>query len=187
MNNKSLLSAEQRAELLNTLQARFEKNTKRHKGLEWAGVQARLEKSPDKMWTLNEMESTGGEPDVIGQDAKTGEYIFCDCAADSPKNRRSFCYDGEALAARKENKPANSAIQMATAMGVEILSEAEYRNLQKLGEFDTKTSSWVKTPESIRKRGGAIFCDRRYDTVFTYHNGADSYYASRGFRGSLKV
>jgi hypothetical protein len=187
MNNKNLLSAEQRAELLNTLQARFEKNTKRHKGLEWANVQARLEKSPDKMWTLNEMESTGGEPDVIGQDAKTGEYIFCDCAADSPKNRRSFCYDGEALAARKENKPANSAIQMATAMGVEILSEAEYRNLQKLGEFDTKTSSWVKTPESIRKRGGAIFCDRRYDTVFTYHNGADSYYASRGFRGSLKV
>lgn len=187
MNNKNLLSAEQRAELLNTLQARFEKNTKRHKGLEWASVQARLEKSADKMWTLNEMESTGGEPDVIGQDAKTGEYIFYDCAADSPKNRRSFCYDGEALAARKENKPANSALQMAAAMGVEILTETEYRNLQKLGEFDTKTSSWVKTPESIRKRGGAIFCDRRYDTVFTYHNGADSYYASRGFRGSLKV
>ncbi|HQZ22530.1 MAG TPA: DUF4256 domain-containing protein [Thermoflexales bacterium] len=186
-NTKNLLSPKQREDFFKTLKARFEKNTKRHKGIEWAKVQARLEANAEKVWSLSEMESTGGEPDVVGHDLKTGEYIFYDCAAESPKDRRSFCYDGEALESRKENKPANSAIGMATAMGVELLTEAEYRELQKLGEFDTKTSSWVKTPEGIRKRGGAIFCDRRYDTVFTYHNGAESYYASRGFRGSLKV
>jgi hypothetical protein len=181
------LSANQRQELLRTLKARFEKNTNRHKGLEWTRVQARLEANPQKMWSLSEMERTGGEPDVIGHEKGTGEYVFYDCAAESPKGRRSVCYDREALEARKEHKPKDSAVDMADAMGIELLSEEQYRNLQTLGEFDTKTSSWVKTPSDIRKLGGAIFCDRRYDHVFTYHNGADSYYAARGFRGSVKV
>jgi Protein of unknown function (DUF4256) len=181
------LSPEQREELLRTLKARFEKNMNRHKGLEWAKVQARLEANPEKLWSLNEMERTGGEPDVVGHDKQTGEYIFCDCSAESPKGRRSVCYDREALEARKEHKPKNSAVDMATIMGIEILSEEQYRELQTLGSFDTKTSSWVKTPSDIRKLDGAIFCDRRYDHVFTYHNGAESYYAARAFRGSLKV
>ena len=185
--NKKELSSKQREELLTALKARFEKNMKRHKGLEWAKVQAKLEGSTEKLWSLNEMENTGGEPDVVGFDKKTGEYIFYDCSEESPKGRRSFCYDREALDARKENKPKNCATDIATAIGVELLSEEEYRALQKLGAFDTKTSSWVKTPADIRKLGGAIFCDRRYDKVFTYHNGADSYYAARGFRGSLRV
>jgi len=185
--NKKTLSAEQKAALLNILKARFEKNMGRHKGMEWANVQARLESSKDKLWSLHEMERTAGEPDVVGHDKKTGEYIFYDCSAESPKDRRSICYDHEALEKRKENKPANSAIQMAADMGIELLTEDEYRNLQTLGNFDTKTSSWVKTPGDIRKLGGAIFCDRRYDTVFVYHNGAESYYAGRAFRGSLKV
>jgi hypothetical protein len=173
-------------QLLTILKARFEKNMSRHNGIGWAQVQARLEADPDKMWSLNEMERTGGEPDVIGRD-QTGEYLFCDCSPESPKGRRSICYDGEALESRKENKPANDAIEMAAAMGIELLTEEQYRELQKLGEFDTKTSSWVKTPSKIRKLGGAIFCDRRFDTVFVYHNGAESYYGARGFRGLLKV
>jgi hypothetical protein len=181
------LSPEQREELLRALKARFEKNMNRHKGLEWAKAQARLEANPEKLWALNEMERTGGEPDVVGHDGKTGEYIFFDCSAESPKGRRSICYDREALEARKEHKPENNAIDMAAAMGTEILTEAQYRELQTVGNFDTKTSSWVKTPPEIRKLGGAIFCDRRYDHVFTYHNGAESYYGARGFRASLRV
>lgn len=188
------LSPKQIEELLKTLKERFEKNTNRHKNIEWAKVQAKLEANLEKMWSLNEMEKTGGEPDVVGYDKKTGEYIFYDCSAESPKGRRSLCYDREALEARKEHKPKGSAVDMASAMGIELLTEEEYRELQKLGNtdspaggFDTKTSSWVKTPANIRKLGGAIFCDRRYDTVFVYHNGAESYYAARGFRGSLKV
>jgi uncharacterized protein DUF4256 len=184
---KKKLSAEQREELLKTLKTRFEKNMVRHKGLEWAKVQARLEANPEKLWALNEMERTGGEPDVVSHDKKTGEYTFYDCSVESPKERRSICYDRQALDARKENKPRDSAVDMAAAIGVELLTEAQYRELQKLGEFDLKTSSWVKTPAEIRKLGGALFCDRRYDTVFVYHNGADSYYAARGFRGSLSV
>jgi len=184
---KEKLSPKQREELLSALKARFEKNMNRHKSVEWAKVQAKLEASPEKLWSLNEMESTGGEPDVVGQDKKTGEYIFYDCSAESPKGRRSLCYDREALDARKEAKPKDSAIDVATAMDIEILTEEQYRELQKLGNFDTKTSSWVKTPTNIRKLGGAVFCDRRYDTVFLYHNGAESYYAARGFRGSLRV
>ena len=185
--NKKQLSPEQREELLRVLKARFEKNMNRHKGLEWAKVQARLEGNPEKLWSLHEMERTGGEPDVVGHDKKTGEYVFYDCAAESPAGRRSVCYDREALEARKENKPKESAMNMAAAMLVELLTEEQYRELQKLGTFDTKTSSWVKTPPDIRKLGGALFCDRRYDTVFLYHNGADSYYAARGFRSSLRV
>jgi hypothetical protein len=181
------LSAQQRAELLTVLKARFEKNMNRHKGLEWSKVQAKLESNPEKLWSLNEMERTGGEPDVVGFDKKTGEYVFYDCSAESPKERRSICYDREALDARKENKPKNSAMDMAAAMGVELLTEEQYRELQKLGNFDLKTSSWVETPADIRKLGGALFCDRRYNQVFLYHNGADSYYAARGFRGSLSV
>jgi hypothetical protein len=184
---KKELSSEQRDELLRNLKTRFEKHMSRHKGLEWAKVQARLEVNPEKLRALHEMESTGGEPDVVGVDKKTGEFIFYDCSAESPKGRRSVCYDPEALESRKEHKPKNSAIGMAAAMGVELLTEEQYRALQKLGEFDTKTSSWVKTPADIRKLGGALFCDRRYDAVFLYHNGAESYYAARGFRGSLRV
>jgi len=187
MKTKKELSPDQRDELLRTLQTRFEKNMNRHKGIEWAKVQAKLEANAAKLWSLNEMETTGGEPDVVGQDKKTGEYVFYDCSVESPKGRRSVCYDREALDSRKEHKPANSAIDMAAAMGIELLSEEQYRELQKLGSFDTKTSSWVQTPAEIRKRGGALFCDRRYDQVFLYHNGAESYYAARGFRGSLKV
>ena len=186
-NTKKQLSAKQREELLTTLKTRFEKNMHRHKGLEWTKVQSKLETSPEKLWSLNEMETTGGEPDVVGFDKKTGEYVFYDCSAESPKGRRSLCYDREALAARKEHKPKDSAVDVAAAIGVELLTEEQYRELQKLSEFDTKTSSWVKTPAEIRKLGGALFCDRRYDTVFLYHNGADSYYAARGFRGSLRV
>jgi hypothetical protein len=181
------LSKKQREEIVGALKARFEKNMNRHKGLEWANVQAKLEANAEKLWSLNEMERTGGEPDVVGHDKKTGEYIFYDCSPESPKDRRSLCYDREALDARKENKPKGNATDMAAAMGVEVLSEEQYRELQKLGEFDTKTSSWVKTPSAIRKLGGALFCDRRYDTVFVYHNGAESYYAARAFRGSLRV
>ena len=186
-SNKKALSPGQREELLKALKARFEKNMSRHKGLEWAKVQAKLEANAEKLCSLNEMERTGGEPDLVGQDKKTGEYIFYDCSAESPKGRRSFCYDREALESRKEHKPADNAIDMAAAMGVELLTEEQYRELQTLGEFDTKTSSWVKTPSDIRKLGGALFCDRRYDTVFVYHNGAESYYAARGFRGWLSV
>ena len=185
--NKKQLAPDQSRELINTLKTRFEKNTKRHKGIEWAGVQAKLEASPEKLWVLDEMEITGGEPDVVGYDKKTDEYIFYDCSAESPKGRRSLCYDREALDARKEHKPKDSAVDMAAAMGIELLTEEQYRALQQLGEFDLKTSSWVATPSTIRELGGAIFCDRRYDTVFTYHNGAESYYAARGFRGLLKV
>ena len=181
------LSSEQRAALLRTLQARFEKNPTRHPGLDWAQVQARLAANPEKLWSLNEMERTGGEPDVVGSDPETGEILFYDCSAESPKDRRSLCYDREAWEARKEFKPQSSALDLAQALGVEILSEDQYRELQKLGKFDTKTSSWLQTPPEIRKLGGAIFGDRRYDHVFVYHNGADSYYGSRGFRGSLKV
>jgi hypothetical protein len=184
---KNKLSSKEQEELIGTLKARFEKNMKRHKMLEWADVQARLEKKTDKLWSLQEMEATGGEPDVVGHDKKTGEYIFYDCSPESPKERRSICYDRDALDGRKENKPKNDALTMAREMGIRILSEEEYRDLQKLGEFDTKTSSWVKTPDDIRELGGAVFCDRRYDTVFLYHNGAESYYAARGFRGSLRV
>jgi Protein of unknown function (DUF4256) len=186
-SNKKELPPEQREELLRALKARFEKNTNRHKGLEWGQVQAKLEANAEKLWSLNEMERTGGEPDVVGHDNKTGEYIFCDCSAESPKGRRSICYDREALESRKEHKPEDNATDMAAAMGIELLTEEQYRELQKLGNFDTKTSSWVKTPSSIRKLGGALFCDRRYDTVFVYHNGAESYYAARAFRGSLRV
>jgi hypothetical protein len=181
------LSNKQREEILKALKARFEKNANRHKGLAWAQVQAKLEANAAKLWSLNEMEKTGGEPDVVGHDKKTGEYIFYDCAAESPKGRRSICYDREALDSRKENKPKNNAMDMAAAMGVELLTEEQYREFQKLEEFDTKTSSWVKTPPAVRKLGGALFCDRRFDTVFVYHNGAESYYAGRAFRGSLKV
>jgi len=181
------ISPEQCDELLRTLRARFAKNVNRHPDLDWASVQARLETNPEKLWSLSEMERTGGEPDVVGFDGQTGEYIFCDCAAESPKGRRNLCYDPAALEARKEHKPANSALGMAEAMGIELLTEQEYRELQKLGAFDMKTSSWVKTPPEIRKLGGAMFCDRRYNTVWTYHNGAESYYAGRGFRGSLRV
>ena len=186
-NNTKDLSPEQREELLGALKARFEKNMNRHKGLEWAKVQAKLEANAEKLWSLSEMERTGGEPDVIGHDKKTGEYILYDCSAESPKGRRSVCYDREAPESRKENKPEDSAIDMAAAMDIELLTEEQYRELQKLGNFDTKTSSWVKTPSDIRKLGGALFCDRRYDTVFVYHNGAESYYAARAFRGSLRV
>jgi hypothetical protein len=186
-SNKKELSPEQRKELLGELQARFEKNMNRHKSLEWPQVQAKLEANPEKLWSINEMERTGGEPDVVGHDEKTGEYIFYDCSVESPKGRRSFCYDSEALASRKENKPKDNAMAAAAAMGVELLTEEEYRGLQKLGTFDTKTSSWVKTPSNVRKLGGALFCDRRFDTVFVYHNGAESYYAARAFRGSLRV
>ena len=176
-----------REELLNTLKARFEKNINRHKDLEWAKVQAKLEANTEKLWSLNEMERTGGEPDVVGHDKKTDEYIFYDCSPESPKGRRSLCYDREALESRKEHKPEDNAIDMAAAIGVELLTEEQYRELQKLGNFDSKTSSWVKTPADIRKLGGALFCDHRYNTVFVYHNGAESYYAARGFRGSLRV
>ena len=186
-SNKKQLSPQQREELLRALKARFEKNMNRHKGLEWAKVQAKLEANIEKLWSLHEMERTGGEPDVVGHDKKTGEYIFHDCSVESPKGRRSLCYDREALESRKEHKPENNAIDMAAAMGIELLTEEQYRELQKLGEFDTKTSSWVKTRSDIRKLGGALFCDRRYDTVFVYHNGAESYYAARAFRGSLRV
>ena len=181
------LSAAEQQELLQTLKARFDKNMKRHKGIAWDDVQAKLESGPAALRTLNEMEITGGEPDVVGFDKKAGEYIFFDCSAESPKGRRSICFDGEALAARKQHKPDDSAVEMAKAIGIEILSEEEYRQLQELGEFDLKTSSWIQTPAKIRKLGGALFCDRRYDTVFVYHNGADSYYGARGFRGSLRV
>jgi len=181
------LSPVQQEELLKTVKIRFEKNTNRHKEIQWSKVQAKLEANPEKLWSLNEMERTGGEPDVIGFDAKTNEYIFYDCSAESPKDRRSFCYDNEALEARKEHKPKDSAINVASSMGIEILTEVQYRELQQLGNFDTKTSSWVKTPDDIRKLGGAVFCDRRYNTVFLYHNGAESYYSSRAFRGVLKV
>jgi hypothetical protein len=181
------LTKKQREEILRALQTRFEKNMNRHKGLEWAQVQAKLEANAEKLWSLNEMERTGGEPDVLGHDKKTGEYIFYDCSAESPKGRRSLCYDREALESRKEHKPKDNAMDMATAMGIELLTEEQYRELQKLGNFDTKTSSWVKTPSEIRRLGGALFCDRRFNTVFMYHNGAESYYAARGFRGSLRV
>jgi hypothetical protein len=187
ISNKREVSLEQREELLRAMKARFEKNINRHKGLEWAKVQARLEANTEKLWSLNEMERTGGEPDVVGHDKETGEYIFYDCSAESPKGRRSVCYDREALESRKKYKPENNAIDMAAAMGIELLTEEQYRELQKLGNFDTKTSSWVETPANIRKLGGAIFCDCRYDTVFVYHNGAESYYTARGFRGSLRV
>jgi len=184
---KKKLSPEEREELFTQLKARFEKNRSRHKGLEWAKVQAKLEANTEKLWSLNEMERTGGEPDVVGHDKKTGEYLFYDCSAESPKGRRSVCYDHEALESRKEHKPEDSAINMAADMGIELLTEEQYRELQKLGNFDTKTSSWIITPSDIRKRGGSLFCDRRYETVFVYHNGAESYYAARGFRGWLRV
>ncbi len=184
---KKELSPKQQEELLNTLKARFEKNRDRHKGLEWANVQAKLETDAEKLWSLSIMEETGGEPDVVAYEEKTGEFVFFDCSAESPKGRRSLCYDRAAWESRKENKPADNAMDMAAAMGVDILTEEEYRALQQLGHFDTKTSSWVKTPTHIRKLGGAVFCDRRYDTVFVYHNGAESYYAGRAFRGSLRV
>jgi len=186
-SHKEDLSPEQCEELLRALKARFEKNMNRHKALEWAKIRAKLEANTEKLWSLNEMERTDGEPDVVGHDKKTGEYIFYDCSAESPKGRRSLCYDREALDSRKEHKPEGNAIDMAGAMGIELLTEEQYRELQKLGNFDTKTSSWVKTPSDIRKLGGALFCDRRYDTVFVYHNGAESYYAARAFRGSLRI
>jgi hypothetical protein len=185
--NKKALSPDQSKELLGALKARFEKNMNRHKGLEWAQVQAKLEANAEKLWSLSEMEKTGGEPDVVGNDKKTGEYIFYDCSAESPKDRRSLCYDREALDSRKEHKPKDNAVDMAAAMGIELLTEEQYREMQKLGDFDTKTSSWVKTPSDVRKLGGALFCDRRFNTVFVYHNGAESYYAARAFRGSLRV
>ena len=184
MNN---INSNKREELLKALKARFEKNTNRHKGLQWAKVQAKLEGSNEKLWSLSEMERTGGEPDVVGRDSKTGEYIFYDCSAESPKGRRNGCYDREALESRKVHKPKNNAIDMADAMGIELLTEEQYRQLQKLGVFDTKTSSWIITPADIRKLGGALFADRRYDNVFVYHNGAESYYGVRGFRGELRV
>lgn len=184
---KSKLSAEQRDTLLKTLKARFEKNMNRHKGIEWAKVRAKLDAAADKLWTLHEMEKTGGEPDVVGFDKNAGEFRFVDCSAESPSGRRSLCYDREALESRKEHKPKSSAMEMAAAIGIELLTEEHYRELQKLGEFDLKTSSWVQTPAAIRKRGGALFCDRRYDSLFLYHNGAESYYAARGFRGLLRV
>ena len=184
---KKALSPEQRKELLGALKARFEKNMNRHKGLEWAKVQTKLEANAAKLWSLHEMERTGGEPDVVDHDKKTGEYTFCDCSAETPKGRRNVCYDRDAQEARKEFKPENNAMDVAAAMGIELLTEEQYRELQKLGNFDTKTSSWVKTPSDIRKLGGALFADRRYDTVFVYHNGASSYFGSRAFRGSLRV
>jgi hypothetical protein len=186
-SNKKELSPKQREELFSALKARFEKNLSRHKGLEWAKVQAKLEANAEKLWSLNEMERTGGEPHVVGQDKKTGEFVFYDCSAESPKGRVSFCYDREALDSRKEHKPKNCVMDMAVAMGIELLTEEEYFELQKLGEFDTKTSSWIATPADIRKLGGALYCDRRYGRVFVGHNGAQSYYAGRGFRGSLRV
>lgn len=181
------LSDEQREVILSTLKARFVKNMDRHEDMKWADLQTRLEASPAKLWSLSEMERTGGEPDVVGYDTTTDEYVFYDCSAESPKGRRSVCYDREGLESRKEHRPKNSALDMAAEMGIEILTETQYRELQKIGDFDLKTSSWVKTPEKVRKLGGAIFCDRRYDTIFTYHNGAESYYAARGFRGSLNI
>ena len=184
---KKQLSPKQSDELISILKIRFQENMSRHKGLEWATIQAKLEANIEKMWSLNEMEKTGGEPDIVGYDKKTNEYIFYDCSAESPKDRRSFCYDIEALNSRKEHKPKNNAIDAAAAMSIEILTQEEYQALQQLGKFDTKTSSWVQTPASIRKLGGAIFCDCRYNNVFVYHNGAESYYAARGFRGSLRV
>jgi hypothetical protein len=187
VGTKKELSPKEREELFRALKDRFEKNMNRHEGLEWAEVKAKLEANTEKLWSLHEMETTGGEPDVVGQDKKTGEYIFFDCSVESPKDRRSVCYDREALDSRKEHKPKNNAVDMAAAMGIEFLTEEQYRELQKLGEFDAKTSSWVKTPSDIRKLGGALFCDRRYGHVFVYHNGAESYYAARGFRGSLRV
>ena len=189
MENKKALSAEQHKELIQTLKERFEKNMERHKGLDWDKLQAKLNSAnlAGKLWSLSEMERTGGEPDVVGFDNKTGEYIFYDCSAESPKGRRSLCYDRKALDSRKEHKPKNSVLDMAAAIGIELLTEEQYRELQKLGKFDLKTSSWVKTPADIRTLGGAVFCDRRYDTVFLYHNGADSYYAARGFRGELRI
>jgi len=186
-SNKKELSTEQREELLKTLKERFEKNMSRHKDLEWGKVQAKLEANPEKLWSLDDMEVTGGEPDVVGYDKETDKYIFFDCSAESPKGRRSLCYDRQAWESRKEHKPENSALDVAAAMGIEILTEEQYRELQQFGKFDTKTSSWVKTPADIRKLGGAIFCDYRYGTVFMYHNGAESYYAARAFRGSLKI
>ncbi len=187
MGARTELSAKQREELIQVLKNRFEKNINRHKDIEWSKVEAKLEANTEKLWSLNEMERTGGEPDVVGYNKKTGEYIFYDCSAESPKDRRSFCYDRQAQESRNKFKPKNSAIDMAAALGIEILSEEQYRELQTLGEFDTKTSSWVKTPSEIRKLGGALFCDRRYKNIFIYHNGAESYYAARGFRGSLMV
>jgi hypothetical protein len=186
-SGKKALSPMQREQLLGALKARFEKNMNRHKGLGWAEVQVKLEAKAEKLWSLNEMERTGGEPDVVGHDKKTGEYVFYDCSAESPKGRRSLCYDREALESRKENKPKDNAMDTAAALGIELLTEEQYRELQRLGTFDAKTSSWVKTPSAIRKLGGALFCDRRFDTVFVYHNGAESYYAGRAFRGSLSV
>lgn len=187
MDKKKKLQPKQIEALLSILKERFQKNMARHKGIEWAKVQVRLEANAEKLWSLNEMEKSGGEPDVVGVDKKSGAYIFYDCSAESPKERRNVCYDQEALEARKQHKPANSAVKMAADMGIELLTEEEYRGLQQLGKFDQKSSSWVKTPDEIRKLGGALFCDRRYNTAFLYHNGADSYYAARGFRGSLRV
>lgn len=187
MSIKKELTPEQTTTLLDVLKSRFEKNTHRHKGMDWGKIQAKLEANPGKTWSLNEMETTSGEPDVVGYDEKTNEYLFCDCSPESPKDRRSLCYDQKALESRKEHKPKNSAVEVAAAMGIELLTEEQYRELQKLGSFDTKTSSWIATTPEIRKLGGALFCDRRYDTVFLYHNGAESYYAARGFRGFLKV
>jgi hypothetical protein len=184
---KKVLSAKQQDELLSILKARFENNPKRHKNLKWEQVLARLKANPDKLWSLNEMESTGGEPDAVDQDKKSGEIVFYDCAEESPKGRRSYCYDSDAWASRKEHKPKNNAEDAARAMGIELLTEEQYRSLQKLGNFDLKTSSWIKTPHEVRELGGALFCDRRFDMVFVYHNGAESYYAARGFRGVLKV
>lgn len=186
-NRKQELPAKQREELIATLKDRFEKNKNRHKGIDWSKVEARLKTNPKALWSLNEMERTGGEPDVVGFDKKTGKFNFLDCSPESPKGRRSICYDREALEARKEHKPKDSAVNMADSMGIDLLTEEQYRALQELGEFDTKSSSWISTPAEIRKLGGALFCDRRYDHVFTYHNGADSYYAARGFRGSIRV
>jgi hypothetical protein len=186
-SKKNKLSADHSKELLNTLKTRFEKNMKRHKGLQWDKLETKLKADAEKLWSLNEMERTGGEPDVVALDKKSGEYIFYDCSAETPKDRRSVCYDGDALASRKEHKPKNSAVGMANDMGIELLTEEQYRELQKLGEFDTKTSSWIKTPAEIRELGGALFCDRRFNHVFVYHNGAESYYAGRGFRGLLRV
>ena len=187
MSSRKVLPPERKKELLGTLKARFEENRSRHQGLAWLSVQEKVAADAVKLWSLNEMERTGGEPDVVGRDKEKGEYVFCDCSAESPKGRRSLCYDREALESRKEARPRDCAVDMATSMGIDLLSEEEYRVLQSLGEFDTKTSSWVKTPPAVRKLGGALFCDRRYDTVFVYHNGAESYYAVRGFRGSLRV
>ncbi len=187
MADKKNLSSEQMEELLRTLKARFERNMNRHEGLQWPSLHAKLETEPEKLWSLNEMEQTGGEPDVIGYDPNTREYIFCDCSAESPVGRRNLCYDHEALESRKEHKPQGNAMDAAKAMGIEILTEEQYRTLQQLGKFDMKTSSWIMTPPNIRKLGGALFCDRRYDHVFVYHNGAESYYAARGFRGSLRI